>query len=256
MNFDISGILKGWDYDPTSVSARWVKGADGRLKVQLRLDLGLFQMEAEGRPDGSRPRGYRSLLDYYRSIEKTSPEVHNALKLDEAACAELQQEAMQYYYRYLSFYALHHFEGVVNDTEHNLGLVDLVSRHVKDEDVAWQFLQFYPYIRMMNARARAEKAVAEKQHEEAVKSLQQALDDIQSFWEEYGDTDMGSGRQEIELLTDMLKQVRTRKPRSMADKLRDQLQQAIASEDYEKAAVLRDKLNTLGRTKDGQSARS
>lgn len=245
MNFDISGILGNWEYDPSSVTARWIKGTDGRTRVQLRLDLGLFQMEAEGRPDGAHPRGYASLLDFYVALEKTSPQNKRAFTLDAEACSELQQEAMQYYYRYLSFYALHHFDGVVSDTEHNLGLLELVKRHAEDEDLIWQFQQFYPYVRMMNARARAERAVEAKHHEQAIRALQKALDDIQAFWNEYGDNDGVAGTQEIEMLSDLLSQVRQHKPKSAADRLRDQLAHAIAVENYEKAAVLRDRLNAL-----------
>ena len=244
MNFDISGVLNGWEYDPGSISARWIKGKDGKLKIQLRLDLGLFQMESEGRPDGTHPRGYPSLLDYYRSLEKTSPGAAQTMKLDGEACAELQQEAMQFYYRYLSLYALRFFDGVIRDTDHNLALIELVSRHAENDDLSWQFLQFYPYVRMMNARARAEKAMTGKKYEEAVADLHRALDDIQAFWKEYGGTEAGD-RQEIDLLTDLLTQVQKKKPRTQTDRLREQLAQAIAIEDYEKAAMLRDKLSTL-----------
>ena len=42
-----------------------------------------------------------------------------------------------------------------------------------------------------------------------------------------------------------MSQLKDRQPQSGADKLREQLDQAIATENYEKAAVLRDKLNNL-----------
>ncbi|MEM7392729.1 MAG: hypothetical protein AAF492_10310, partial [Verrucomicrobiota bacterium] len=106
MNKDISQILRAWEYNPNEVSARWIKAEDGAQKIQMRLDLGIFQMEAEGRPDGTRPRGYPSLLDYYRSIEKTASPGHSALKLDAEACGALQQESVQFYYRYLALEAL------------------------------------------------------------------------------------------------------------------------------------------------------
>jgi tetratricopeptide (TPR) repeat protein len=255
LNYDISGILRNWEYDPTSVSARWIKGRDGKMKVQLRLDLGLFQMEIEGRPDGTKPRGYPSLLDYYRSLEKTSPQAVKAMKLDAEACSELQQEAMQYYYRYLSLYALRHFEGVIQDTEHNLGIIELVSRHTEDEDLKWQFLQFYPYVRMMNARAKAEQAAETKKHEDAVAALQKALDDIQAFWQEYGENESG-GTPEIDLLNDLLGQARKRQPQSPTDRLKEQLDHAIAVENYEKAAALRDRLAELSRKQSDRGDKS
>jgi tetratricopeptide (TPR) repeat protein len=242
---DISGNMRGWDYDPSAVNARWIKGHDGKLKIQLRLDLGLFQMETQGRPDGTRPHGQSAVLDYYRAREKEAGLRGEKLTLDAEACAELQQEAMQYYYRYLSYYALRHFEGVVADTEHNLAIVDFVSSHTRDEDAAWQFLQFYPYIRMMNARARAERAMAVRQFEEAIRALQTALDDIQSFWEDYGDGEAIGDSQEVEMLNDLMRQVKRQKPKSREDRLREDLAHAIAAEDYEKAASLRDEINQL-----------
>ena len=246
MNCDITGILRNWDYDPANVTARWIKGRDGHMKVQLRLDLGLFQMEIDGRPDGTRPRGYATLLDYYRALSQSTPHNKKAFTLNTEACAELQQEAVQYYYRYLSFHALRFFDGVIRDTDHNLGLLELASRHAENDDLSWQFLQFYPYIRMMNARAKAERAMADKKPEEAAGILQKALDDIQAFLTEYGDVE--KDRPEIDLLNDMMSQLKDQRTVSNADKLREQLDQAISTENYEKAAVLRDKLNNL-RTK-------
>ena len=65
MNFDISHLLEQWDYQPGQVVVRRFVGKDGTEKIQLRVDLGLLQMNAHGRPDGKRPFGNPSLLDYY-----------------------------------------------------------------------------------------------------------------------------------------------------------------------------------------------
>src|ERR1700742_3003244 len=62
---DITPVLKGWDYEPGTINVRKVAGLDGSPKLQMRLDLGLLQMEMTGRPDGVRPHGRESLLDFY-----------------------------------------------------------------------------------------------------------------------------------------------------------------------------------------------
>src|SRR5580704_13263779 len=62
---DITPVLKGWDYEAGTINVRKVSGIDGSLKLQMRLDLGLLQMEMTGRPDGVRPHGCESLLDYF-----------------------------------------------------------------------------------------------------------------------------------------------------------------------------------------------
>ena len=67
MDFDISQMLEQWDYRPGQVIVRKFKGRDGKEKIQLRVDLGLLQMNAEGRPDGKRPFGHSSLFDYFQA---------------------------------------------------------------------------------------------------------------------------------------------------------------------------------------------
>src|SRR6201986_5023572 len=62
---DIASILKGWDYETGAINVRKVDGLDGSPKLQMRLDLGLLQMELSGRPDGHRPHGCESLLEYF-----------------------------------------------------------------------------------------------------------------------------------------------------------------------------------------------
>ena len=54
---DIDTVLKGWDYRPGEVNARLVKARSGRQVLQMRVDMGLLQMETELRPDGNRPHG-------------------------------------------------------------------------------------------------------------------------------------------------------------------------------------------------------
>lgn len=68
---DIDHILRHWPFDPSSVTVRklWV---NSRQVLQLRLDLGLLQMEIKYRPDGKRPHGSKTYLDYLkRQIKKS-----------------------------------------------------------------------------------------------------------------------------------------------------------------------------------------
>jgi hypothetical protein len=64
---DINHVLKGWDYEPGTINVRKINGTDGQPKIQMRLDLGLLQMEVVGRPDGVRPYGHESLLEYFET---------------------------------------------------------------------------------------------------------------------------------------------------------------------------------------------
>lgn len=67
MNRDLTDILKEWPYEPGELHVRLIEGTDGEPKLQVRLDLGILQMNAEGRPDGEQPFGYDSLLEYHEA---------------------------------------------------------------------------------------------------------------------------------------------------------------------------------------------
>ncbi len=67
MTFDLTEILEEWPYEPGQINVRVIEGDDGEPKVQMRLDLGLLQMEISGRPDGQRPFNCESLLEYFET---------------------------------------------------------------------------------------------------------------------------------------------------------------------------------------------
>ena len=67
---DIRAILAGWAFDPNQIQVRVIAGDDGTEKIQMRIDLGLLQMEINGRPDGQRPNGSESILDYKSSTPR------------------------------------------------------------------------------------------------------------------------------------------------------------------------------------------
>ena len=67
MDFDISRYLDDWEYQPGKVAVRRFKSKAGKEKIQLRVDLGLLQMDAFGRPDGKKPFGHDTLFEHYKN---------------------------------------------------------------------------------------------------------------------------------------------------------------------------------------------
>ncbi|MCX6916994.1 MAG: hypothetical protein NT167_28810, partial [Verrucomicrobia bacterium] len=131
MTLDITATLADWPYEPGQVSARRIQGADGRDKIQLRLDLGLLQMETSGRPDGVKPHGCESLLDYYehqRQSHLAENKPAEAFSLDERACETLRAEGMMFYHRYLAAFVLEDYDLVERDALRNLRLMDFCNR--------------------------------------------------------------------------------------------------------------------------------
>ena len=246
MSHDLNTLMGDWRYDPASVTARRIDGDDGRPKIQLRLDLGVLQMEVDGRPDGRHPNGFASLLDFHFDREdRQEAEGEDPFALTQAEAMELQQEAAQYYYRYIASYALRDFERVIEDTEHNLDVIDLVDGHTEDDELAWQFLQFYPYVRMMNARARGEWSGAQEDYDAAIQAVEDGMADIREFWTSHSEDGPEKHTRELDILGELLAQLQQKRPRSQQDVLQEELQRAIAAENYERAAKLRDALQSL-----------
>ena len=125
---DIRPILQGWPYRPGEITVRKIRGDDGREKIQMRVDLGLLQMEATGRPDGQRPHRCESLLHHHlkrlRDYESRNG-TRLGFELTPDECSALRDEALMYYQRYLSFFVLEEYEHVERDTARNLRVLDL-----------------------------------------------------------------------------------------------------------------------------------
>ena len=60
MDHDIGHLLNNWDFEPDEFLARRIQADDGSEKIQIRIDMGILQLETAGRPDGALPFGYSS----------------------------------------------------------------------------------------------------------------------------------------------------------------------------------------------------
>ena len=247
-NLDLNNLLEDWPHEPGAVKARRIVGNDGREKIQLRVDLGLIQMEVSGRPDGQRPFGFESLLDYHQSRAREAEERGQAYQLDQADLLLLQQEGVQYYHRYLSLFQLRDFGGVMRDTERNLRLFDFVSEHCDDEEAKWGgFEQFRPYVLMMNTRARASHELQKGLSARAIAVIEQGKQKIEAFYRAIGQAQWINSSTELGFLNEWLAEVRESVPLSPLEIMERDLQRAIADEAYERAAELRDAIRQLSR---------
>ncbi len=247
MSKDLAVLLQGWDYNPSEVTVRRVLGADGREKIQMRLDLGVLQMETQGRPDGKRPHDFESLLEYHLDAQERAEEGFEFLDfgIDGDACAELKQEAMQYYYRYLSLFHLGDYWNVIRDTERNIRVFDLIRDFAQEESDRMSLEQFRPYVLMMNARARACIALEEKNYDRALELIEGGVDSIRDFFKEIEREDLTDQCREIQFLEEWSERIQNNRPLTPADRLRRELSSAVEEEDYERAAQLRDQIREL-----------
>lgn len=248
MSADISKILQEWAYEPGKINVRLIDGDDGEEKIQLRLDLGVLQMQVWGRPDGQRPHGFDSLLDYHESRLDQHVEQHGSpsgFSLSEEECRELRDEAVQYYHRYVCLMYLEDYDSVIRDTTRNLRVLDLCSKHATTESDRAILEQFRPYITMMRARALASQALKDNEPKAAIHAIDQGLDALRQHFLDAGQTDLFDQSNEVKALRGMRDALTPKLPLSEKAELKQRLQQAIEQENYELAAILRDELKMM-----------
>ena len=249
MDSDIQGLLDDWEYQPGQVVVRRFTGQDGRDKIQLRVDLGLLQMNAEGRPDGKRPFGKASLLEHYRSrldkYRRAHEDSDEGFKLGPEDCAKLQLEALQFHHRYICLLQLEDYKGVIRDAERNLAVFEFVSKYAEAEEMAWALRQFQPQLLMVLTRARGAQAIEAENYPLAIQHAEQGIEKIRAFFNEIGHAEASEHSGEIQSLENWLDEIRAKRPVSQRERLERALQEAVQREDYERAARVRDALKKL-----------
>jgi len=245
MSLDLNTILRDWPHENGNIKVRKIAGLDGREKLQLRVDLGVLQMEVAGRPDGRRPHNCESLLEYHQKRATRAVAKGETYELTPEQCAELQQEGIQYYHRYLSLFQINDFEGVVRDTQRNLDLFTFVSEHTDREEFSWSLQQFRPYVIMMNTRAKASIFLGQGKFAEAIGEIEHGRDAITDFLQQSNFPELVSKSSEIAFLDEWLEEVKAKRPLSKLEIMQREMQTAIAKELYERAAELRDAIKVL-----------
>jgi len=248
MTLDIGGILKDWPFEPGQVNVRLIQGADGREKIQLRMDLGLLQMETTGRPDGQRPHGFENLLAYHQHRLQQHQFSHGGeegFELDEKECELIRAEGMMYYHRYLAEFILEDYEAVERDTVHNLEMMDFCRLYAKEESDRYVLEQYRPYVLMMCTRARGRMALRNNRARSALAVVKKGIAEIEDFYLSFGQEDLARDSGEMAILTAMAKEIESRIPVDPLKKLRQKLARAVEEERYEDAASLRNRIDKL-----------
>jgi len=243
MNEDIGDILTNWPYNPNDDLIVRIIDTPGGLKLQMRIDMGIIQMNVDGHPTDEKPDSYESWLDYYEHehMQFESGNVDDYFTLSDEDCKILRREGVQYYYRYLSLMKLEDYRRVIRDTKRNLRLFDLVKTYAENEIDRWALDQFRPYVIMMNARARASVRLKESPATgifDAIELFDKGMGAIIAFYKEYGISSEVDSSVELSIL----KALKTEFLRKTPPSLEEELEKAVREERFEDAATLRDKI--------------
>jgi hypothetical protein len=238
-------LFDEWPYEFGEVAARVVRGNDGRDVLQLRVEMGVLQMEVDGRPDGSKPGGYPTCLDWLHAV---AAEEGEAFALDEKRCLEIDREFVQFFHRRVAWLALREFPRAVADADHTLALMDFSSLHSPDVDWSEMHEQYRPFVLFHRTQAAALGALERDGAESAVAAVDAGIASIRAAIAlEEEDPEFDEGRFEddgedelIEKLSEM--KLAITEHYEVEPPLTQRLADAIAAEQYELAAQLRDQL--------------
>ena len=230
---NISNILQDWPYEPGKLNVRIIEAEDGRELVQLRIELGVVQMELHGRPDGIQQAGHPSLL---AMIEAGGA----ADGLDSDMCRRLREEGVQRSHRAAALFSISRWEDVIRDCNRNLELFDVCKHNAIEDHDKNALEQFRAPVIALRARSAAEWAIELENTIEAMAAIDQGLKALREVLGDHCDDS-----NEVQLLRGMKEALVPRLPTSERADLKERLATAIENENYELAAILRDEIRLL-----------
>jgi len=238
---DIDSILKKWAFQPGEVTARLLKARDGRQVLQMRVDMGVLQMETELRPDGMRPHGAETYYDYL--VGEVIRE-GGGFRLSKEQCAEADREFVQYYHRRLCWLSLREYHRAAKDADHSLAFMDFVREHSADDEWTLSHEQYRPFVLFHRVQATALAALQDEGPEAAIGELNKGLDRFRELFARYDAAEQFDQDELVKRLLEMRESVRQRY--EVGRTLDEQLAEAILAENYELAAQIRDRIRSPG----------
>ena len=233
----IDDVLRDWPYEPQALSVRIVEGSDGREVLQMRIDMGELQLEMEGRPDGTRPEGAETYYDY---LVGEALRFGTEFVLSEDQCNECDREFVQYYHRRICWLRLQNYERAIADADHTLMLMDFCKQHSPDDQWTLSHEQYRTFVLFHRAQAAALSKLDASGPEAAIEAINQGLDQMKTVFEEYEAEEHYEEDELVLRLQDLRETLR--KEYEVGKTLHEQLADAVAAEQYELAAKLRDEL--------------
>lgn len=302
VGLDIDHLLRSFRADGDRIAARMLKGDDGRPILQMRVTMGVLQMELEGRPDGHRPGGAATILDCLKGrLDRDSGTIFT-----HDDWSEIDRELSQFYHRRVCLLAVGSvsqgqgrldraidcFARAARDAEHSLALMDFIEENGSESEYVATHETYRPFVLFHRTLARVQGCILKKRYEDAIDLTKDGLRAIldvagelveleESDAEEVGDeetsaedtiegldgaadedvvaevdsaSDEFGGEEDdatgtiawIQQLEALIEQIRSQ--HGIDRTLREQIEDAVESEDYELAARLRRQLEARDAT--------
>ena len=233
----LDDLLSDWEFNPTTLNVRLIKGKDGRDVIQMRVDMGILQLETTGRPDGEQVNECETYLEYLQA--KTLDD--SSYQLTDTDCNEIDREFMQFYHRRICWLRLQYYNRAVMDADHTLRLMDICEKTCDDEEWNSTHEQYRPFVLFHRTQAAALGALEENSAEEAVQELNAGLETMRKFFVKHEADEHYDSDELVVRLTELRESLRDEY--EVGQTLKERLSAAVEQEQYELAARLRDELS-------------
>ena len=234
---NIDSLLRKWDFRPGEVNARLLKTRSGREVLQMRIDMGVVQMETDLRPDGQRPNGAETYYDYL--VGEVIRE-GGGFRLTKEQCFESDREFIQFYQRRLCWLSLREYRRAARDADHSLAFMDFVREHSPDEEWTLSHEQYRPFVLFHRVQASALAALQDDGPETAIGEINSGLARFRDLFARYDAVEQYADDELVKRLEEMRESVRQRY--DVGRTLDEQLAEAVKAENYELAAKIRDQI--------------
>jgi hypothetical protein len=237
MDNQLDSMLSDWPFDPDRLNVRETIGGGGRHVLQMRIDLGILQLEIDGRPDGERPNGKASFYDHL--VDRVARE-DGEFSLNDKDYREIDREFVQYYHRRICWLKLQRYEQAALDADHTLLLMDFCRQHSDDEHWTMAHEQYRPFVLFHRTQAAAMAELESDGLDGALAEIDDGLLRLQEF---FTALEIEEQFEEDEIVL-RLREFRDALQKQDDDTfgLRQALKSAIETEQYERAAELRDEI--------------
>jgi hypothetical protein len=234
---DLTPWLREWPWRPGRLDVRRIQASDGRLVLQVRLELGILQLEADGRPDGGDFRQATTALDWFQG----QPDAD----VDAEGVAVLAAEMAQFRQRAMACALIEDWPRAQRDAQHNLDVLDLIAARAQDAPARRRFETWRPHEQATLARAASALALASGRRDLARAALDAGLRQVQATMARLGRSDDAGQCPETALLRALLDALTLKLPGSQRLELQQRLDDAVRAENFELAAILRDELRQM-----------
>ena len=173
-----------------------ILSATGEMQGQALINQ---EYEVHGRPDGERPYGRESLLDFHLTSRRDEP-----VSLSDEEQSALRDESWQYYVRRNFAFLLGDYLQAREDAEHNLGIWNLIDQSDAAEEAKWSYLKWWPWIERDRATAQALWDIEQGNAEHAATELYRTQRSIKQFEERHADRYTQSQEDQQSMCSQML----------------------------------------------------